>query len=183
MCLSSITTRVEAWLAWPCMNTSKDAPHPELLRLLHIIWHQQQHSSQLDFLTSWARSRMNNLNDAIEVPQSMEAFLEFNKSVTGSPSMRKQLKMRWEKLEGIGVTDATTKGAEGHTVWLSGCPLQLARREGQAPVQGDSLLWSDARSTGKAALPTDQGDASFVKGTSYWPLYVEGDNLDSDLWI
>ncbi|XP_070378462.1 uncharacterized protein [Dermacentor albipictus] len=97
----------------PAPKCDQSALQPELLRLLHgIRYRQLEHSSQLNFLTSWVRSRMNNLDDDvddIEVPQNLDAFLEFDDSLKGSATMKKQLKTRWKKLGGTGIVDATRR--------------------------------------------------------------------------
>ncbi|KAK8770087.1 hypothetical protein V5799_013448, partial [Amblyomma americanum] len=74
-----------------------DPPHPKVLKLLHSIrMRQWEHSSQLNYLTSWVKPKMTFLNDdeedgSIEVPHGFEEFLEFDKKLPTSAALKKLL--------------------------------------------------------------------------------------------
>ncbi|XP_065307807.2 uncharacterized protein [Dermacentor albipictus] len=186
------------------------ALQPELLRLLHGIRHRQlEHSSQLNFLTSWT--------------MMWTMILEFDDSLKRSASMKKQLKTRWKKLGGTGIVDATRRVLKDllsdhvamHYSWQGGKGKRHFRETACCEVMLDVLTSrttcdgtvaeiekvtksrlrhakermerktvkhpDDGGTNDEAALPTDLEEASIMDETSHRLLDIEADNDDSDL--
>ncbi|KAL1466868.1 hypothetical protein MTO96_042458 [Rhipicephalus appendiculatus] len=97
-----------------CRYSQASPPDSEVLRLLHSIQCRQlQHSSQLNMITAWIASRTSVLDEAetqdIEIPRTLDAFIQFDDSVAKSKELQKQLKAHWKKFGGISMPDTVKR--------------------------------------------------------------------------